>query len=205
MRAAQKQIHASFRHDLNWKSVNWKKVGKKVKELQMRIAKAVREGKFRLAKSLQWILTHSFYAKLLAIKRVVTNKGKATPGIDGVVWNTPRKKMQAVNLLNRKGYSNVLGIDSIEKKIEPALKRNLNCKVARAFEFLHENEASHDVIFCEQEINHLTKNEILTLMDLCRKSLKSGGILIIHSLNGANPIVGAENLALNFDHYNSFR
>ena len=104
MRTAQKQIHASSRRNLNWKSVNWKKVGKKVKGLQMRIAKAVREGKFRLVKSLQWILTHSFYAKLLAIKRVVTNKGKATPGIDGVVWNTPRKKMQAVNLLNRKGY-----------------------------------------------------------------------------------------------------
>ena len=104
MRAAQKQIHASSRHNLNWKSINWKKVGKKVKELQMRIAKAVREGKFRLAKSLQWLLSHSFYGKLLAVRRVVTNKGKTTPGVDGVVWNTPRKKAQAVSLLNRRGY-----------------------------------------------------------------------------------------------------
>jgi RNA-directed DNA polymerase len=104
MRTAKKQIHASSHHSLNWKSINWKKVGKKVKELQMRIAKAVREKKFRLAKSLQWLLTHSFYGKLLAVRRVVTNKGKSTPGVDGVVWNTPRKKMQAVNLLNRRGY-----------------------------------------------------------------------------------------------------
>ena len=43
MRTA-KQIHASSRRNLNWKSINWKKVGKKVKGLQMRIAKAVREG-----------------------------------------------------------------------------------------------------------------------------------------------------------------
>jgi len=103
MRTA-KQIHASSRHKVNWTSINWKKVKQKVQELQVRIAKAVREGKFRLVKSLQWLLTHSFYGKLLAIRRVVTNKGKATPGVDGVVWNTPRKKMQAVNLLSRRGY-----------------------------------------------------------------------------------------------------
>ena len=91
MRAASKQIHASSHRHLNWKSVNWKKVEKKVNELQVRIAKAVRERKFRLAKSLQWLLTHSFYSKVLAIRRVVTNKGKATPGVDGVVWNTKKE------------------------------------------------------------------------------------------------------------------
>ncbi|MHC4913394.1 MAG: group II intron reverse transcriptase/maturase [Planctomycetota bacterium] len=104
MRAASKQIHASFHPKLNWTSIKWKKVKKKVQELQMRIAKAVREGKFRLVKSLQWLLTHSFYGRLWAIRRVVTNKGKTTPGVDGVVWNTPKKKMQAVNLLSRRGY-----------------------------------------------------------------------------------------------------
>jgi RNA-directed DNA polymerase len=99
-----KQIHASFHPKLNWTSINWKKVKKKVQELQMRIAKAVREGKFRLVKSLQRLPAHSFYGRLWAIRRVVTNKGKTTPGVDGVVWNTPKKKMQAVNLLSRRGY-----------------------------------------------------------------------------------------------------
>ncbi|MEE9151382.1 MAG: group II intron reverse transcriptase/maturase [Thermoplasmata archaeon] len=103
MRTA-KQIHAFSHRKLNWDSINWETVGRKVKKLQMRIAKAVREGRYRLAKSLQWILTHSFYAKLLAVKRVVTNKGKATPGVDGVIWNTPEKKMQAVDYLKRRGY-----------------------------------------------------------------------------------------------------
>jgi RNA-directed DNA polymerase len=104
VRAALKQIHASSHPKLNWTSINWKKVKKKVQELQMRIAKAVREEKFRLVKSLQRLLAHSFYGRLWAIRRVVTNKGKTTPGVDGVVWNTPKKKMQAVNLLNRRGY-----------------------------------------------------------------------------------------------------
>lgn len=70
----------------------------------MRIAKAVRERRYRLVKSLQWLLTHSYYAKLIAIRRVVTNKGKSTPGVDGEIWNTPRKKMRAVELLKRSGY-----------------------------------------------------------------------------------------------------
>jgi RNA-directed DNA polymerase len=104
MRVASKQTHASSHPRLNWTSIKWKKVKKKVQELQMRIAKAVREGKWRLAKSLQWLLTHSFYGRLWAIRRVVTNKGKTTPGVDGAVWNTPKKKMQAVTLLNRRGY-----------------------------------------------------------------------------------------------------
>lgn len=75
-----------------WKSINWKKVKAEVKRLQMRIAKAVREGKTHLVKVLQWILSHSFYAKLLAVKTATSNKGAKTPGVDGVIWNTPAKK-----------------------------------------------------------------------------------------------------------------
>ena len=79
MRIASKQIHASSHPKLNWTSINWKKVKKKVRELQMRIAKAIGEGKFRLAKSLQWLLTQSFYGQLMAIRRVVTNKERQHP------------------------------------------------------------------------------------------------------------------------------
>ena len=60
------------------------------------------------------------------------------------------------------------------------------------------------MIFCEQEINHLTKPEILAFLDLCRERLRPGGQLVVHSINGANPFVGSESRAGNFDHYNSF-
>jgi len=102
--ACKKHIHASYHQKPDWKSINWRKVGAKVKKLQMRIAKAVRERRYRLAKYLQWLLTHSFYAKLFAVRRVVTNKGRRTSGVDGEIWNTPQKKMQAIELLNRRGY-----------------------------------------------------------------------------------------------------
>jgi RNA-directed DNA polymerase len=72
---------------IQWQSINWKAVEQHVLKLQMRIAKATREGKQGKVKALQWILTHSKSAKLLAVKRVSKNKGSKTPGIDGIIWN----------------------------------------------------------------------------------------------------------------------
>lgn len=109
-----------------------------------------------------------------------------------------------VNLLNSKGYHDVMGIDSDPQKVQYALDRKLNCRAAHAFDFLTTNETPFDVIFVEQEINHLTKLEILQLLDLCKKNLSRNGMLLVHSLNGANPITGPEALAQNFDHYNTF-
>jgi RNA-directed DNA polymerase len=64
---------------ISWNAINWKSIDEQVKQLQTRIAKAIREGKHRKAKSLQWLLTHSYSAKLLAIKRVTLSKGEKIP------------------------------------------------------------------------------------------------------------------------------
>src|ERR1044071_10413792 len=84
-----------------------------------------------------------------------------------------------VNLLTKEGYVNVVGIDSDQEKVRYAEKRNLNCKVAAAFPFLQNALNQYDVIFCEQELNHLTKEEILVFLKLCWNSLKPDGALIV--------------------------
>jgi cyclopropane fatty-acyl-phospholipid synthase-like methyltransferase len=109
-----------------------------------------------------------------------------------------------VDLLGREGYSNVVGIDSVAEKIEHARRRNLNCRQARALRFLRDVDEPFDAIFAEQELNHLTKDEIRVFLDLCREKLVSGGRVIVHSINGANPMTGSESRAGNFDHYNAF-
>ena len=58
----------------NWNSIPWRMVERDVRRLQMRIAKAVQTGKLRKATALQWLLTHLYHAKLLAIKRVTSNR-----------------------------------------------------------------------------------------------------------------------------------
>ena len=50
------------------------------------------------------LLTRSFSAKALAVRRVTENQGKKTPGVDGEIWDTPEKKWQAISRLRYKGY-----------------------------------------------------------------------------------------------------
>lgn len=95
---------ASSAQEVNWEAIDWSAVDKHVRRLQMRIAKAIREGRRGKAKALQWLLTRSFYAKLMAVKRVTQNAGRRTAGVDQVVWNIPRQKMQAARSLRRRGY-----------------------------------------------------------------------------------------------------
>ncbi len=109
-----------------------------------------------------------------------------------------------VNLLVQEGYSDVVGIDSDPEKVQHAQRRGLNCRVSTAFEELMAAPNSFDAIICEQELNHLAKDEIVAFLELVWGKLKPGGRLVCHGLNGANPIVGAETLAQNFDHFNTF-
>jgi len=97
-------VHSSTSHEVRWRAIDWNHARREVRRLQMRIAKAVQEGKHGKVKALQWILTHSFYAKALAVKRVTSNQGKNTPGVDGILWKTVRVKMQAIHSLRQRGY-----------------------------------------------------------------------------------------------------
>ena len=70
----------------NWDSIDWNKCEQAVRKLQVRLVKAQKEGRYNKVKALQWLLTHSFHAKALAVKRVTSNKGKRTSGVDHVLW-----------------------------------------------------------------------------------------------------------------------
>ena len=88
----------------DWGAIRWPQIHRKVRRLQVRIAKAVREKRWGKVAFLQRTLTRSLPARLWAVRRVVTNKGKRTPGVDGVIWRTPRQKMNAARSLTRRGY-----------------------------------------------------------------------------------------------------
>lgn len=95
---------APSREAIHWHSINWAKCYREVRRLQARIVKAMQEGKHGRVKALQWMLTHSFSGKALAVRRVTENQGKKTPGIDGITWSTPEAKSQAMLSLKRRGY-----------------------------------------------------------------------------------------------------
>jgi RNA-directed DNA polymerase len=100
----EQSFSASSNKAPEWQAIDWPKLRRNVRRLQLRIAKAIRAGKYGRAKALSWLLTHSRSAKLLAVKRVTENKGAKTPGVDNVIWRTDRQKYAAVQNLKRRDY-----------------------------------------------------------------------------------------------------
>jgi RNA-directed DNA polymerase len=93
-------------HDdgFDWASIDWRQAEAIVRRLQARIVQACQAGRWGKVRALQHLLTHSFAAKVLAVRRVTENKGKRTPGVDGETWTTPQQKMAAAKSLRQRGY-----------------------------------------------------------------------------------------------------
>ena len=104
MTAVATRAGAVSHPEVDWHAINWQKAHTIVRRLQARIVKATQAGRWGKVHALQHLLTHSFSAKMLAVKRVTENQGNRTPGVDGVIWNTPQKKAKAVQTLRKRGY-----------------------------------------------------------------------------------------------------
>lgn len=89
---------------MDWHSIDWDQAHRIVRRLQARIVQATQAGRWGKVRALQRLLTHSFSGKALAVRRVTENQGKRTPGVDRVTWETPAKKMAAVQGLRQRGY-----------------------------------------------------------------------------------------------------
>ena len=99
-----KPIGASPACQQGWDHLAWSHLKDEVNQLQMRIAKAAREGKKGKVKALQFILTRSFSGRTLAVKHVCSNKERKTPGVDNVLWISNQQKIEAVEDLKTRGY-----------------------------------------------------------------------------------------------------
>ena len=99
-------INKSIDKTENWNSINWRKVEREVFRLQKRIFRASQSGNVKLVRKLQKLLISSYYAKLLATRKVTQdNSGKKTSGVDGVKSLTPKQRLEMVNNLKLKGKS----------------------------------------------------------------------------------------------------
>ena len=86
--------------NLKWRDINWRRVEKNVFKLQKLIYRASSRGEIRKMRKYQRLLTKSYYARLLAVRRVTQdNQGKKTAGIDGMKNLPPMQRLNLVNLL----------------------------------------------------------------------------------------------------------
>jgi len=87
-----------------WGDINWRRVDRDVRAMQIRIAKATQEGDWRRVKALQRSLTRSFSAKASAVRRVAMNQGARTAGVDREKWKSPEARWEAIGRLKHRGY-----------------------------------------------------------------------------------------------------
>ena len=94
---------------VEWNTINWSKIQKAVFKLQKRIYQASISGNVRKVRKLQKTLLNSYYAKLIAVRRVSQdNSGKKTAGVDGVKSLTPKQRFNLVNQLKLEDKSKTI-------------------------------------------------------------------------------------------------
>ena len=88
--------------------------------------RATQHGQVRTARKLQKLLMKSWYARLLAVRRVTQdNRGKHTAGIDGVKSLTPEKRLALANAIHCNGQATPLRRTWIPKRGSATEKRPL--------------------------------------------------------------------------------
>ncbi len=140
MLLAVQTVKTSFKTTEAWNTINWAKVQRKVFKLQKRIYQASLSGQNAKARKLQKLLVKSYYAKLLAVRRVTQdNQGKRTAGVDGVKSIAPKERIELVESLNKyqkakplrrkwipkpNGEERPLGIPTINDRVRQALVKS---------------------------------------------------------------------------------
>ncbi len=126
----------------DWNSVDWQRAMKEVRRLRQRIFRAERQGNVRKVRSLQKLMLRSFSNRLLAVRQVTQkNRGKFTPGVDGLVLKTPAARGKLVDFLalhepwkaspvrriyipKANGKQRPLGIPTIQDRAMQAMVKN---------------------------------------------------------------------------------
>lgn len=85
-----------IRLNQKWHNINWNKISRYVKKIQKELVVAYQNNDQKLLFSLQEKLMMSFEGRALAVRQIVNNDGKKTPGLDKIIWNNPSAKYQAI-------------------------------------------------------------------------------------------------------------
>lgn len=82
----------------DWSQINWHKIKKVVRNLQQRIFRARKLGRWKQLRRLQKLLLKSYANLLLSVRQITqVNTGKRTAGVDKEVITTPDERVKLVN------------------------------------------------------------------------------------------------------------
>lgn len=85
---------------MKFKQVNWKTANRWLKQKQERLLEAYEKNNIEMLRHIQISILKDYRTTAIAVRRVTTNSGKKTPGLDGFIANTIEKR----EFLARKVY-----------------------------------------------------------------------------------------------------
>jgi RNA-directed DNA polymerase len=175
-----------------WDNINWDIIEERVTKLQQRIVKAIQKLKMHLVKRLQHLISKSFYAKLLAVRKVVTNKGNKSQPLKRVYIEKKGKKAKrppGIPTMHDRAMQALyaLTLDPIAEttadKNSFGFRKYRSCKDAAGHIFnclSHDRERwilEGDIKSCFDEISHEWLEEHIPIKrKVLREFLKSGYI-----------------------------
>jgi 2-polyprenyl-3-methyl-5-hydroxy-6-metoxy-1,4-benzoquinol methylase len=93
--------------------------------------------------------------------------------------------------MQKQGYANARGVDSSVDQIAAGQALGIaNLEVADLLRVLKENSGRYQLIFMRDVLEHIEKQQVLPMLDMCLDALRPGGSLVMQMPNGASPVVG---------------
>jgi SAM-dependent methyltransferase len=87
----------------------------------------------------------------------------------------------------QRGYSNLIGVDISPEQVQIAKQILSNVYEGNILDFLESHLNAFDLITGLDIVEHFYKDEVLRFLDLCFRSLRSNGRLILQTPNGESP------------------
>lgn len=85
----------------SWHDIPWKLYLITVRQLQDEIVKAEMNDNRNKVYKLQRKLVCSIEGRAVAVRNTTTNDGGKTPGVDGIIWDSPKKRLDAIAELRK--------------------------------------------------------------------------------------------------------
>jgi len=89
------------------------------------------------------------------------------------------------------GFHNAIGVDGGPEQVVVAKTRGVSAVQAGILEYLQASDEFFDLILAFDVIEHLTKDEVLDVLNLIWKRMKPGGRLIVQTPNAMSPWVSS--------------
>ena len=107
---------------------------------------------------------------------------------------------ETVNSLKKLGYTDVIGVDFDSENVKFCKSQGLNVNQGNIYDYFKNKEKQLDVVILNDIIEHIEKKNVISVLKDIKQSLNEGGVLLIKTVNAANPFLASASRYMDFTH-----